>query len=108
MAMVKCKECGGEISDSADSCPKCGAHLRTRRGCGFYLLLFIIIGAFMGIIENFRGPPVISVHNKAATESCVRRGVVYFTEIGSYPKLSDGRNADAVARERCKRTTTAF
>lgn len=25
MALVKCKECGSEVSDKAQSCPKCGA-----------------------------------------------------------------------------------
>lgn len=25
MSLIKCKECNNEISDSADSCPKCGA-----------------------------------------------------------------------------------
>ena len=25
MALVKCKDCGNEVSDSAASCPKCGA-----------------------------------------------------------------------------------
>ncbi len=28
MALVKCKECGAEISDKALDCPKCGARLR--------------------------------------------------------------------------------
>ena len=43
---------------------------------------------------------------------CVDRGVSYFKEIGSYPKLSSkpniGRSAESVAIERCNRTTTAF
>ena len=46
--------------------------------------------------------------NSAAVEACVSRGRAYFTEIGSFPTLSDGRDALAVARERCRRTTTAF
>lgn len=43
---------------------------------------------------------------------CTARGVSYFKEIGSYPLLQappqKGREAEAVARERCSRTTTAF
>ncbi|HEY0028484.1 MAG TPA: hypothetical protein VGC35_11485 [Allosphingosinicella sp.] len=43
---------------------------------------------------------------------CVRRGIAYFKEIGSYPTLSSapnrGRDAADVAVERCNRTTTAF
>jgi hypothetical protein len=45
-------------------------------------------------------------------DACVRRGVEYFKEIGSYPTLQSspntGRAAEDVAIERCNRTTTAF
>lgn len=45
-------------------------------------------------------------------DACVRRGVEYFKEIGSYPTLhsspNGGRSAEDVAIERCNRTTTAF
>lgn len=44
--------------------------------------------------------------------ACVKRGVAYFKEIGSYPTLKTkpnrGRSAEEVALERCRRTTTAF
>lgn len=43
---------------------------------------------------------------------CTERGVAYFKEMGSYPKLTSapnaGRNAEDVAMERCQRTLTAF
>lgn len=39
---------------------------------------------------------------------CADRGVRYFKEIGSYPYLTDGRDAMTVSRERCARTLTAF
>ncbi len=45
-------------------------------------------------------------------EACVGRGVAYFKEVGSYPTLQSapnaGRAAEEVARERCKRTMSAF
>lgn len=28
MALIKCSECGNEVSDQANSCPKCGAPLK--------------------------------------------------------------------------------
>ena len=34
MAMIKCKECGYEYSDKADSCPKCGCPIRDSREFG--------------------------------------------------------------------------
>jgi hypothetical protein len=56
MALVKCKECGKEISKKAGACPHCGAKAR-RTGCltwciaGFAAL--VIIGA---ISNSMRGP----------------------------------------------------
>ncbi|MGB1561567.1 MAG: hypothetical protein ACPHN2_08730 [Sinimarinibacterium flocculans] len=45
-------------------------------------------------------------------EACVLRGIEYFKEMGSYPTLKHepnvGRKAEDVARERCRRTVTAF
>lgn len=34
MALVKCKDCGNEVSDSAASCPKCGAPVPKVMGAG--------------------------------------------------------------------------
>jgi hypothetical protein len=50
--------------------------------------------------------------NTAEVNDCTARGVNYFKEIGSYPRLTAepnaGREAEVVARERCTRTTRAF
>ena len=49
MAMTKCKECGTEISTTADACPKCGAKQARTSGCakvvlGFFgLIVFLLI-----------------------------------------------------------------
>lgn len=47
-----------------------------------------------------------------AIEACVSRGISYFKEIGSYPRLFSlpdrGRHADDVARERCNLSPRAF
>lgn len=40
--------------------------------------------------------------------NCVELGVDYFRRIGSFPRLSDGRDARSVASERCSRTISAF
>jgi len=52
MALVKCKECGSEISTKAHACPRCGAKIVRTSGCakllavifGFFVLLLIIGG----------------------------------------------------------------
>ncbi|QMQ76395.1 hypothetical protein HVV53_17335 [Escherichia coli] len=46
--------------------------------------------------------------HKKDVEECVSRGIQSFKDIGSYPYLSDGRDALKVATERCNRTITAF
>lgn len=47
-----------------------------------------------------------------AVDACVARGVQYFKDVGSYPTLRSepnaGRPAEDVAKERCRRTLTAF
>jgi len=53
MALIKCKECGTEISDKASTCPKCGAPIK-KRGCGCttVLLGFFIFFVVVGVAIN--------------------------------------------------------
>lgn len=57
MAIIKCKECGNEISDKAEKCPSCGAPTSTKLGC--LSLSFIAIFAFMviGYAVQYSSPP---------------------------------------------------
>lgn len=53
VAMIKCKECGGEVSSKADACPKCGVRLKAKpSGCivGFFKLIGGIVGAIIGLM----------------------------------------------------------
>lgn len=55
MALIKCKECGGEVSSKAKTCPKCGASVGRRGiGCGtlvgYAVLLLIVIPMVIGLI----------------------------------------------------------
>lgn len=45
MALIKCKECGTDVSTDAKNCPKCGAPLKKRRGC-----LPILGLGFLGLV----------------------------------------------------------
>ncbi|MEZ5610114.1 MAG: hypothetical protein R3E45_06690 [Rhodocyclaceae bacterium] len=52
MAMIKCKECGGEVTLKADACPKCGFRLKAKpSGCivGFFKLVGAIVGLMVAI-----------------------------------------------------------
>lgn len=46
MALIKCKECGAEISTKAEACPKCGA----KRPKPTSLVTWLIVGLFVYVI----------------------------------------------------------
>lgn len=55
MALVKCKECGHEVSKKAETCPNCGAPVKkkpTQYGCGTLILLGFIVFIFIGVFSS--------------------------------------------------------
>lgn len=50
MAIVKCKECGGELSTKADACPKCGAKQKRPSGCLKVVLILLLAIIALAII----------------------------------------------------------
>ena len=54
MALIKCKECGKEISSKADTCPNCGVKNK-KRGFGVCGILFLgFIGLFLLVFIFFQ------------------------------------------------------
>ena len=54
MALIKCKECGKEISDSVKSCPHCGyVYKKTKEMTTMKVVKIIIIVALVGIALLF-------------------------------------------------------
>jgi len=56
MALIKCKECGNEVSSKAEACPKCGVRIAAKpMGCGTVIgvivLGIIIISTFSGVFS---------------------------------------------------------
>ena len=49
MALVKCKECGKEVSTKADACPNCGAKVKKPTGCGT-LIVVTLVGVLVLVI----------------------------------------------------------
>lgn len=68
MALIKCKECGNEISSKAETCPKCGLRFKASSkpnagsGCivGFGKLIGGIVGLVLAIsfLSNNSVPPI--------------------------------------------------
>jgi len=50
MALTRCKECGAEISTTADACPKCGAKCVRTSGCAKVALGAILFLVFLGVL----------------------------------------------------------
>ena len=53
MALKNCKECGNKVSTEAVSCPSCGAVLKKRRGCLWYIGYVILILVSLWLIGDF-------------------------------------------------------
>lgn len=59
MALVKCKECGQQVSRKAAACPACGAPVKqSGTGCGWVLVLILTLFAvFMWLPDRDSGVP---------------------------------------------------
>ena len=54
MALIRCPECGKEISDKAADCPNCGAAVRMKHSVvGIIGFILSILGLFLGIYGAF-------------------------------------------------------
>lgn len=72
MALVKCKECGGQVSTEASSCPHCGAKRNPRAS-----YLWIFIGLPVGAVVLFLGVGFLNMtpeksRDRAAIDECWR------------------------------------
>jgi hypothetical protein len=53
MALIKCKECGVEVSSKAETCPNCGARVKAKpMGCGTFIGVVFIGGIIISIFSN--------------------------------------------------------
>jgi predicted amidophosphoribosyltransferase len=98
MALVKCKECGAEISSKADACPKCGARVRSvGSGCLGISLLIFVGTVIVVIIIGASSTPTRSVAEQAKHDQEQARGA---RVVGAGVFLRDSlRNPDSVVWE---------
>jgi len=74
MALIKCKECGTDVSDRATTCVKCGAPIKApkakaRSGCGVIVLGAIGVGVVVMIAAGSRNHSQ-NAASKSAEEAC--------------------------------------
>ena len=62
MALIKCKECGNDVSTQAQSCPKCGAVVAKQKkptGCGTLLIAlfcaFVVVAIIISRVSGDKG-----------------------------------------------------
>jgi len=67
MAVIKCKECGGQVSTNAEACPGCGAKQskKTSKFTWFVLLVFVVVGYNMATRKST--PPINPPEKVAST-----------------------------------------
>lgn len=53
MALIKCKECGKEISNKAKTCPHCGAKVKksASMGCLVMIIVIVLVIGYIGSMD---------------------------------------------------------
>lgn len=52
MALIKCGECGVEMSNKADKCPKCGAPAKKRTSLFTWIITGFLLLVFFNVVSN--------------------------------------------------------
>lgn len=53
MAMIKCSECGNEVSTTADSCPHCGAKIKKKEANNSVLDILCLFSLIFSLAFSF-------------------------------------------------------
>lgn len=74
MALVKCKECGKEVSSEAEACPHCGAKIASNSsmGCGSIVGIVLLVGVLALV---FGGSNSSNTSGSGSTSSPTPAGV---------------------------------
>lgn len=52
MALIKCKECGNDVSNTAATCPKCGAKVPKKTGMGTWIISGLVIWFLISVFSG--------------------------------------------------------
>lgn len=79
MGLIKCKDCGAEISEDCTTCPNCGADIRKQQnpnlskqnGCGAVIFgIFLLISAIVSL-PLYDGLGISGVWGKVIMIMCI-------------------------------------
>jgi hypothetical protein len=108
MALVKCRDCGNQVSTNAKACPKCGCAPRKPRGLFDKIVLWTLAGGFgLAIASAVIGSFMASAENerKAADAIIAERGLRAAMTAEEYAQYTEKNKLDAdsvVATEKAK------
>lgn len=72
------------------------------------VVAIVTTAKIVGVFTGEKSVSATATKTETPFVQCTKRGVAYFESLGSSPRLSDGRLALEVAKERCRNTLTAF
>jgi len=81
MTIIKCKECGKEVSSKANICPNCGIKISKSMGCGtaigIVLIVFIVLVVISGPHTNYveSSPPKSDQSNIQTIDSSLQQNI---------------------------------
>ncbi len=79
MALVKCEECGKEISSNVKVCPHCG--YKRKRGMWFYIMIFLVAIIILAIIGSNNDDSQLGTNSTEKSSSSTVKKELYLTEI---------------------------
>lgn len=118
MALIKCKECGNEISNKAKECPSCGAPLPKKTSIVTWTFLFAVIVVILVVATSGKKtskPDVFAgakenalAHFKGSDEPTTKDAVWMSKTDFRVGVINDGTNKDGYARYVCSVLTDDF
>lgn len=89
MALIKCPECGKEISNTCRRCPSCGyALMRNKKRILSIVVVSIVI--LLAIVLIVSAKPHFEENNAAATARNAAFSIGNYIKFGSYPQTASG------------------
>ena len=101
MALIKCKECGNEISKKAEKCPNCGAPAKKKTSVLTWVITVIFVLGFVGYINGPDDGGGIAPSSVASSKTYQLSDASYDeinSEVGCDSKYSDDKKEDLFNR----------
>lgn len=89
MALIKCPECGKEISDSVSNCPNCGYSLKKKQKWIFPViiaLIIVIVGGFLSYIYYFKPNSILDQAENLIAREKYSEADILIASIPSNPR----------------------